>query len=91
MSAYPEVTTDSEHTFFDVLSLRDPTLVIGDERETTGVKHRGIQWNQGNRVKTGCNALAGVAPELDGAYCSDCGWQCRLSGAWFMDLWRARA
>lgn len=38
-------------------------------------------------VHAGCDRLAEVSPELDCFYCSDCGRQGRISGAWFMDLW----
>jgi hypothetical protein len=66
------VTT--EHQFHDPLSGQTVTLVIGQDRESTGVRHD-------------CAALAQVFPELDCASCSSCHWQARISGAWFMDVW----
>lgn len=71
--------------FHDPLSKRTVTLVIGD---TTGVRHEGIQWKAGGEVLTGCDKLAAVSPELDSAFCPNCHWQCRISGAWFVDVLR---
>jgi hypothetical protein len=71
-----------EHEFHDPLSHRTVTLVVGPDRESTGVRHG----------HEGCSGLAGVSPELDSAFCVACHWQCRISGAWFVDMCeRARA
>lgn len=78
----------TEHSFHDPLSQRTVVLVIGDDRSTTGVRHKDIEWNVGNTVARGCAGLADVSPELDSAYCSTCQWQARISGAWFMDMIR---
>lgn len=37
----------------------------------------------------GCDQPADVAMDLDCAYCSTCGWQARISGAWLYDLFLA--
>ena len=64
----------TNHPFRDPLSGEIVKLRIGVNQETTGVEH------------PDCAGLADVSPELDCAFCSDCHWQCRISGAWFMDL-----
>lgn len=87
---YPNVTSAPEHEFVDALTGRVVVLVIAEKISETGVRHAGIEWNDGNTVKVGCDELAHVSPDLDCAGCGGCGWQCRISGAWFMDLWRAR-
>lgn len=69
------------HVFEDGLSQRRLVLVIGERRGASGVPHRAFG---------GCDRLAEVYPEYDCASCSSCGWQARISGAWFMDLWSAR-
>lgn len=33
-----------------------------------------------------CDQLAEVHAELDVAYCAECGFQCRISGAWYTEL-----
>lgn len=60
------------------------TLVIGETIDETGVEHPipNTMWM--------CKHLAHVSPDLDAFYCSTCQWNGRISGAWFMDLWRAR-
>lgn len=65
----------TEHAFTDPLSRQMVTLVIGPRPESTGVRHNG------------CARLAEVFHELDCASCSSCRWQCRISGAWFVDMW----
>lgn len=62
------------HPFTDPLSHTVVQLVIGDDQASTGVAH------------DGCEQLADVSPELDSAFCGRCHWQCRISGAWFMDV-----
>ena len=64
----------SARPFHDPLSGKLVDLVVGDDRASTGVKH------------DGCEGLADVCPQLDSAYCMRCRWQCRISGAWFMDV-----
>lgn len=64
----------TEHPFTDPLSGQVVHLQVGVDRNSTGVRH------------ADCMALADVSPELDCAFCPTCHWQCRISGAWFMDL-----
>ena len=64
----------SAHRFFDPLSGTYVSLVIGPDSHTTGVAH------------PPCSELAPVAAGLDSAYCSICHWQCRISGAWFVEM-----
>lgn len=69
-----------QHEFVDGITRKTFTLQIGPNRATTGVRH------------DECARLAEVSPELDSAFCTRCNWQCRISGAWFVDLWeQARA
>lgn len=67
---------DAEYEFRDPLSRQMVTLVIGPDRESTGVRHEHAE----------CARLADVSPDLDCAFCARCQWQCRISGAWFVDL-----
>lgn len=87
---------ETRHPFRDLATGREVILVIGADHEgLTGVAHEGVRWQkpigQGNAVLVGCDQLAHVSPKLDCAYCTNCGWQCRISGAWFMNLWTERA
>lgn len=69
--------TDTEpirHAFHDPLSNTQRTLVVTDRPETTGVEH------------PDCAELAQVASTFDAAFCATCRWQCRISGAWFVDV-----
>lgn len=59
------------HEFLDPISGR--SVVLSLEREI-GVEH------------PDCPHLATVHPELDAFFCGYCGWNGRISGAWFMDL-----
>lgn len=63
--------------FEDGLTGRTFTLVLGDSRVVV------------LNARCVCETLAGVSPDLDCAFCPGCHWQCRLSGAWFMHVWRA--
>lgn len=61
----------SAHPFVDPVRGREVTLHIGD---TPGVEH------------PDCDVRADVSPQLDCFYCPACGWNGRISGAWFIDL-----
>lgn len=61
-----------ELEFFDPLHGAYSTLVLGDSARESGVRH------------DGCDALALVEPAIDSAWCSECSWQARISGAWVM-------
>lgn len=63
--------------FHDPLSMQYRTLVIGPDHKHSGAEH------------DTCDDLAAVCPELDSAYCSTCGWQARISGAWYVDMTQA--
>lgn len=67
----------AEVEFHDPLSQTDVTLVIGEDADHTGVRHECVD---------GTENLAGVSAELDCAFCADCQWQCRISGAWYLDM-----
>lgn len=60
--------------FHDPLSGEYQTLVIDPNPAFSGVEH------------VGCARLAEVLPELDCASCSECHWQARISGAWYIDI-----
>lgn len=65
-----------EWRFTDPISGRWVTLVItGDHYGDAGVRH------------PDCPRLADISPELDAFYCPACGWNGRISGVWFYDLW----
>jgi hypothetical protein len=66
----------AEYEFLNPLSGQMVTLVIGPDRDTTGVRH------------FDCPTLAEVFPELDCASCSFCHWQARISGAWYAEVWQ---
>lgn len=57
---------------------RTLTLVL-DVDDVSGVEH------------PECGTLAEVAPELDVAFCSECLWQTRISGAWYVEMVEAAA
>lgn len=59
---------------FDSPNRGRQVLVMGETRQASGVRHHG------------CDQLAGVTPDLDCAYCAACSWQCRINGAWFIDV-----
>lgn len=64
--------------FVDLVSGQILTLrITGTRYGDAGVEH------------PGCDQLADVAPDLDAFYCPRCGWNGRITGAWFMDLWQA--
>jgi hypothetical protein len=65
----------STHSFTDPISHREVTLHV--TTAGAGVEH------------PGCTMLADVAVELDAFYCTECQWNGRISGAWFVDVWRA--
>ncbi len=60
------------YPFTDPVSGRTVTLHMGPE--DYGVEHGT------------CLYRAEVSPHLDAFYCTGCGWNGRISGAWFMDL-----
>lgn len=62
-----------EHAYTDP-SGRQSTIIITGDATTSGIRHHA------------CNVLATVSPDLDAAYCPQCRWQCRISGAWYTDL-----
>jgi hypothetical protein len=64
----------SAHPFTDPVSGRECTVHFG---EAPGVEH------------PDCTFRAEVSPEIDAFYCRHCGWNGRISGAWFMDLLNA--
>ena len=71
----------SRHAFHDpVHPHAKVVLVITDARE---LGKRGVEHPD-------CTYLAVVSPDLDAYYCSECRWNGRISGAWFLDKWRAR-
>jgi hypothetical protein len=45
-------------------------------------------WHEGGVgvMHPGCARLADVSPDLDAFYCTDCGWNGRVSGAWVCDV-----
>jgi hypothetical protein len=47
----------------------------------------GTQYGDAGVEHPGCERLADVSPDLDAFYCPGCGWNGRISGAWFMELW----
>lgn len=64
--------------FVDPISGQTVTLhITGSQYGDAGVGH------------PGCDHLAEVYPDLDAFYCPSCGWNGRITGAWFMDLWQA--
>jgi hypothetical protein len=65
----------SAHPFTDLVSMQSCTLHMG---EAPGVEH------------PDCIYRAEVTPCLDCFYCTYCGWNGRISGAWFMDLLMAQ-
>jgi hypothetical protein len=70
----------SRHTFTDPISCKDVVLCVdepGDFDAPDGVEH------------PGCEERAVVSPDLDCFYCRSCGWNGRISGAWFMDMLEA--
>lgn len=71
---------------FAVLPYRTLVLTISSDYETTGVRHKDIEWIEHGTLAHGCADVAHVSPELDCVYCSTCHWQCRISGAWFISL-----
>lgn len=69
----------SRHDFTDPIHPSERVvLVIEETFDATGVEH------------PECARLAHVSPDLDAFYCQRCHWNGRISGAWFMDLWRTR-
>jgi hypothetical protein len=66
-----ELPPVDKYPFTDLVSHREVTLHMGVE---PGVEH------------PDCIYRAEVSPELDCFFCTHCGWNGRISGAWFMDL-----
>lgn len=75
---------DFEATFRDGVSGREMTLVLGPEPLRPYDGKHGVRHPD-------CDHLADVSPDLDAFYCSECKWNGRISGAWFMDMWEAAA
>lgn len=62
------------HPFIDPVSGEACAVHMG--KDDPGVEH------------PRCGYRAEVTPELDAFFCRYCGWNGRLSGAWFVDLLR---
>lgn len=72
----------TRHPFLDPISGEQVVLVLGGgEMQPYDGKH-GVEHRD-------CNRLADVSPEFDCFYCRDCGWNGRVSGAWFMEKYLA--
>lgn len=73
--------SDTEHQFTDGISGRECTLVIPPGgllfpvlvQPKIGIRH------------PDCDKLADVSPGLDAFFCTGCGWNGRISGAWCTD------
>lgn len=63
--------------FTDPVSGREVKLLVGGAFGS-GVEH------------PDCDQLALVTPALDNFYCTHCRWNGRISGAWYMDVLRAK-
>lgn len=62
------------YPFVDPLHGETVVFIVGPDSRRTGVAH------------PDCTDLAPVAYGLDSAYCAICRWQCRISGAWALDM-----
>lgn len=61
---------ETSYPFTDLASGRTVVLHV----DPPGVQH------------AGCDQMADVSPHLDAFYCTSCGWNGRISGAWYMAL-----
>jgi hypothetical protein len=68
------LTGGTRHPFIDPIAYQRVTLCLDDP---IGVEH------------PGCDSRADVTAELDCFYCTDCGRNGRISGAWFAELLQA--
>lgn len=62
------------YPFIDPVVHREVTLVVNSDITASGVEH------------PDCDRLADVSPEMDAFYCTQCSWNGRISGAWFVDM-----